>query len=406
MTESRLRAARVGEIDPPDLPTPNQRFFALPVRSTRFARRRNASAAGSSPGCPPLSMAVFHAAVTSAAGVPFSRNSRAALASKALREILRARARASMSRNRSSGKDTAVFMRPSITGVTSGVNAVERHGPRLLERCVANTASTSRCPRTAGSQTLSPSRPQCVDVPVSRNQKGRRGSVEKSRRLERKAPVGVCLVAGEHAHHDGAAGCSRTFANVHEQSSRCSAIGPVRPIVARGAGCIVGMDFSHLAGGEANKMKTLRRLAMLVLLGMASSLSGACGDEPGSSGGGGCGRVITSLCVSGSRPSASPSAVSTPTAPCARGESARSALPFVSWSDCRVTSIPRGGRLARAGALVNAARGRRIPRPSPRAPGRPSPGASPRAAGPARRPAPRRRRRCAARWGGAPRPRR
>ncbi|GMV15696.1 MAG: hypothetical protein AMXMBFR56_39200 [Polyangiaceae bacterium] len=49
------------------------------------------------------------------------------------------------------------------------------------------------------------------------------------------------------------------------------------------------MDFSHLAGGEANKMKTLRRLAMLVLLGMASSLSGACGDEPGSSGGGGSG---------------------------------------------------------------------------------------------------------------------
>src|SRR5690606_35651016 len=71
VARARLGASRLAEVDPPDLTAPNHRFFFLAAtrsRTTAFVRCRARTAAGSSPGCPPRSMARFHASVASSAG--------------------------------------------------------------------------------------------------------------------------------------------------------------------------------------------------------------------------------------------------------------------------------------------------------------------------------------------------
>jgi hypothetical protein len=74
--------------------------------ATALLRRRNAPAAGSSPGCPARSIARFQAAVVAAGCRRRFKKSRAATASTRLRDIFISWAQASISRNRSSAVGT------------------------------------------------------------------------------------------------------------------------------------------------------------------------------------------------------------------------------------------------------------------------------------------------------------
>lgn len=128
MPVASFGTAWFGEIDPPDLSAVDHDRDRPARPTTTLLRRRNATAAGSSPGCPPLAMARFQASVASAGRRKRARNSRAAVARSALRESFNCRARASISRNRSSGEQDGRFHRGrSISGL-HGLRKV-RQGP-------------------------------------------------------------------------------------------------------------------------------------------------------------------------------------------------------------------------------------------------------------------------------------
>src|SRR5207247_4131043 len=110
VTISWLRAARLGEVHPPDLPVPDQRRFVIVSRRAALLRRRTAAAAGSSPGWPASAMTWFHDVVGSDGSRRLARYSRAASANRRLRDTRSRREHRSTSWKRSSGIEMAVFI--------------------------------------------------------------------------------------------------------------------------------------------------------------------------------------------------------------------------------------------------------------------------------------------------------
>jgi hypothetical protein len=125
MTVPGLRTARLREVHPPDLATLDQRRFVKPCRSATLLRRRTATAAGSSPGCPASATTLFHNMVASEGAACLAKYSRAASVNSRLRETFKRLENRSTSSNKSSGIEIAVFTKQSITGHTSGVKQRE-----------------------------------------------------------------------------------------------------------------------------------------------------------------------------------------------------------------------------------------------------------------------------------------